>query len=68
MGHDALDDLRRLVVDDPLLRSRLLGAVDRQAFIGTVIDVAESRGIDVSVDAVVEALAAARRQRQERWV
>jgi hypothetical protein len=68
MGHDSLEDLRRLVVDDPELRTRLLRAVDRQAFIGSVIEVAESHGIDVSAHDVVEALAAARRQRQERWV
>jgi hypothetical protein len=33
MAEDPLADLRRIVVDDRLLRDRLLSAPDRQAFI-----------------------------------
>jgi hypothetical protein len=68
MGEDALDDLRRFVVDDRLLRDRLLSAPDRHAFVAEVISVAQERGIDLSTDDVVEGLRAARRRRQERWV
>jgi hypothetical protein len=65
---DGLDDLRRLVVDDPLLRDRLVSTSDRGAFITEVIDVAQERGIELSAEQVVEGLRAARRRRLERWV
>jgi hypothetical protein len=68
MGTDPLDQLRPLVIDDEPLRSRLLAAPDRQAFIAAVIDVARGCGIALSADEVVEALSAARRRRQAQWV
>jgi hypothetical protein len=68
MGEDALDALRRCVVDDRLLRGRLLAAPDRPAFVAEVTEVARERGIELSDDGVLEGLRAARRWRQERWV
>jgi hypothetical protein len=68
MGNDALDDLRRLVVDDPALRALLLSAPDRQSFIDQVVGVARRNGIDLSSDEVAAGLRAARQQRHQRWV
>lgn len=68
MAEDPLADLRRIVVDDRLLRDRLLSAPDRQAFIVGVIEIAQERGLDVSADQVVAGLRAARLRRRERWV
>ncbi len=68
MGDDALDDLRKLVVDDPTLRDRLLSAPDRTSFTDRVVEMAREHGIDLSADDVVAGLGAARRQSWERWV
>jgi hypothetical protein len=68
MGKDALEDLRRLVVDDRPVRDRLLSAPDRQTFVAEVIDVAQAHGIELAADEVVEGLRDARRWHQERWV
>ncbi|MDQ6777389.1 MAG: hypothetical protein M3071_14485 [Actinomycetota bacterium] len=68
MGEDALDDLRRLVVDDRRLRDRLLSVSDRDAFVLEVIEVARACAIEVSAAEVVDALEDARRRRLERWV
>ena len=56
MAEDPLADLRRIVVDDRLLRDRLLSAPDRQAFILGVIEIAQQRGLDVSADQVIARL------------
>jgi hypothetical protein len=68
MGHDALDDLRRIVVDDPLLRDRLLSSGDHERFIAELVAVAAGCGIDLPAGDVAEALLAARREHQELWV
>jgi EAL domain-containing protein (putative c-di-GMP-specific phosphodiesterase class I) len=68
MGEDALDDVRRIVVDDRQLRDRLLGAPDRRAFIAEVVDVARERGIELTAEEVAGGLRSARLHRQERWV
>jgi hypothetical protein len=68
MENDALDDLRRLVIDDPALRGRLLSSPARQAFIDDVVDVAHEHGIDLSAEEVADALRTARRRSLERWV
>jgi EAL domain-containing protein (putative c-di-GMP-specific phosphodiesterase class I) len=68
MGEAGLDELRRVVVDDPVLRNRLLRATDRQAFIAAVLEVAHERGIEVAADDVTAGLDDARRRRLERWV
>jgi hypothetical protein len=68
MAESALDELRRAVVDDPRLRERLLAAPNHEAFIAEVINLARSRGIDLTPAAVSEGLAAARRDRRARWV
>ena len=68
MGDDPLDELRRLVVDDPALRTRLLSAPDRQSFIDQVVVLARRHGIDLSPEEVAEGLSAARQFRRRRWV
>ncbi|MDQ6804011.1 MAG: hypothetical protein M3065_03370 [Actinomycetota bacterium] len=68
MGEDALDDLRRLVVDDRRLRDRLLAVSDRDAFVLEVIEVGRTCGIEVSPVQVIEGLRGARRRRSQRWV
>jgi hypothetical protein len=68
MQPEVLEDLRRLVVDDNTLRSRLLGSPDREAFATTLIEIAHGCGIELSVDEVLEALRAEQRRRWERWV
>jgi Nif11 domain len=68
MAEDALDELRRLVVDDRQLRDRLLSVSDHDAFVLEVVDVAQACGIELSGAEVVEGLGDARRRRFERWV
>ena len=68
MQPEVWEDLRRLVVDDPALRSRLLGSRDRQAFAVTLIEIAHRRGIELSAEEILEALRAEQRRRRERWV
>jgi EAL domain-containing protein (putative c-di-GMP-specific phosphodiesterase class I) len=68
MSTSALEELRERLVDDPVVRSRLLSAGDRQAFIADVIAVAHQCGIDVSAEEIEAGLAAARQQRLARWV
>jgi hypothetical protein len=68
MSNEALEDVRRLVIDDPLLRDRLLSAPDRQAFIMRVTEIARACDLTLSADDVEEALRSARRECNERWV
>jgi hypothetical protein len=68
MDLEALDCLREAVVDDDHLRSQLLSARDRVGFIAKVVEIAQSRGFELSADEVSEALRDERRQRYERWV
>jgi len=68
MTEDALDQLRRIVVDDRRLGERLLGAPSREAFVAEVVDVAQAYGIELTETAVMEALSGARRERWGRWV
>jgi hypothetical protein len=68
MGERALDELRRLVVDDRHLRDRLLSAPDHDAFVREVIEVARAFEIGLTAGEVVEGLNDARRGRLERWV
>jgi hypothetical protein len=66
-GADALDELRRLVIDDRRLCDRLL-RLSGDAFVAEVIAVARETGIEVSAHDVEAGLGAARRARLERWV
>jgi hypothetical protein len=68
MGEHALEELRRLVVDDRHLRDRLLSAPDFDAFVLEVIEVARAREIELTAAEVVAGLNDARRLRLERWV
>jgi Nif11 domain len=68
MAETALDELRRLVVDDRRLRDRLLAAPGSEAFVAEVVALAQERGIQLTSAAVTEGLAAARRDRRARWV
>jgi hypothetical protein len=68
MGVDALEHLRRLVVDDRSARDRLLLVRDREAFVTEVIKVAQECGIGLTPDQVLDGLAAAERRHWERWV
>ena len=68
MSADPLNALRRLVVDDPSLRQRLLAVTDRDAFTLEVIDVATEAGIEITPDQVSDGLREARRRRLERWL
>jgi hypothetical protein len=68
MGDDALDEVRRLVVDDPALRTLLLSAPDRQSFIDQVVGLARRNGIALSPEEVAAGLSAARQHRRQRWV
>ena len=61
MPGDELEDLRRLVIDDPLLREQLL-AVAGQAFTDQVIEIGRRSGIAVSTEIVEAGLRDARRQ------
>ncbi len=63
-----LDTVRRLVVDDPRLRSRLLAVADQEAFVTEVVDVAREHEIELSPDDVLEGLREARRRRLQRWM
>jgi hypothetical protein len=65
---DSLAALRRLVIDDPSLRDRLLVISDRKAFTAEVIAVARDAGIGLTADDVADGLREARRHRLERWV
>jgi hypothetical protein len=65
---DRLDELRRLVIDDPRLRDRLLAAPDRDAFVADVVAVAHEQGIDLAADEVRAGLQAEQRRRFEQWV
>lgn len=68
MADDTLDQIRRLVVDDPSYRRRMLSAADLPAFIAAVIEVARECGIALSAEDVTDGLSAARRRHLERWV
>jgi hypothetical protein len=68
MGEAGLDALRRMVVDDRLLRGRLLGHADRPSFIAEVVVLASERGIELTAEDVGNGLDQARRRRRERWV
>jgi hypothetical protein len=68
MAEDALDELRRLVIDDRALRDRLLAASDRDTFVARVIALAREHGIALTPDAVAVGLDAARHERMLRWV
>jgi Nif11 domain len=68
MGPIDLDALRVRVVDDPALRTRLLAAPDRRAFVAEVIGIARAEGMSISADDVEEALRGAIRDHRERWV
>lgn len=61
MPGDELEDLRRLVIDDPLLREQLL-AVAGQAFTDQLIEIGRRSGIAVSTEIVEAGLRDARRQ------
>ena len=68
MPGDALEALRDLVVDDPILRRRLLDAPGRPEFAATVVAIARERGLDLDGDEVLGALRAERRRQSQRWV
>ncbi len=68
MAESALDELRRVVVDDRRLCERLLAAPSSEAFVAEVVDLARRHGIHLTPAAVTEGLEAARRDRRARWV
>lgn len=68
MAENALEQLRRAVVDDRRLCERLLAAPTGEAFIAEVVELADARGIELTPAAVADGLAAARRDRWARWV
>jgi hypothetical protein len=68
MADDALDELRRLVVDDRARMSLLLGAPDRPTFIARVMGLASELGLELSAAAVEEGLRDARRRHRAEWV
>jgi hypothetical protein len=68
MASEPLEQLRRLVVDDPAVRRRLLPLTDRQSFVDGVLAVARENGIGLTADDIEAGLAAARRRRHARWV
>jgi hypothetical protein len=60
--------LRELVVRDAALRQRLLAHRDRAGFAKAVVEIASEAGLTISPEEVDEAVIAAWRRWQERWV
>jgi hypothetical protein len=68
VASDAWEELRRLVVDDPGVRDRLLACGDRDEFVARLVQVADRHGIELSPELVVGELRATRASWFERWV
>jgi hypothetical protein len=68
MSAEALAAFRRAVLRDPVLQRELLAVPDRRDFVAVVVARAGADGWDVARGDVEEALTAARRAWQERWL
>lgn len=68
MPADDLARLREMVLADPDLQRRLLGASGRREFAALVVSLAAERGLDVSDRDVDDAVTEGRRGWYSRWI
>ncbi len=64
----ALDRFRQRALVDPTLRARLRAEDDPDRFAVLVVALAYLEGIDLTIEAVTDALTAARRRWSDQWV
>lgn len=64
----ALEEFRRLVLEDFALQEELRAQTDRAQFIARVVALGRQHGCVFAADDVANALQASRREWNERWI
>lgn len=63
-----VEELRRLVMADPELQSRLLAIPERATFVAAVVALAREHGLALTASDVEDALTDARQRLRGQWV
>ncbi len=68
MSHESLDQFRQWVLDDPARQEELLSVLDRESFIGLVVQRGQEQGYSFTNEDVTAAMQASWRAWHERWI